>query len=84
MLIFLGFKIFGLVFLFKKLLDLNSCEFWFLILFLFYYQTFLNHDLILERALPKKKKSLEREREGENEMRLAVWSRSKGKGLVVV
>ena len=24
---FLGFKIFGLVFLFKKLLDLNSCEF---------------------------------------------------------
>ena len=24
---FLGFKIFGLVFLFNKLLDLNSCEF---------------------------------------------------------
>ena len=27
----------GLVFLFKKLLDLNSCEFWFLILFLFFF-----------------------------------------------
>ena len=26
-----------LVFLFKKLLDLNSCEFWFLILFLFIF-----------------------------------------------
>ena len=25
-----------LVFLFKKILDLNSCEFWFLILFLFF------------------------------------------------
>ena len=27
----------GLVFLFKKILDLNSCEIWFLILFLFYF-----------------------------------------------
>ena len=27
----------GLVFLFKKLLDLNSCEFWFLILFFFFF-----------------------------------------------
>ena len=39
---FLGFKIFGLVFLFKKLLDLNSCEFWFLILFLFFYLIKIN------------------------------------------
>ena len=36
---------FGLVFLvllFKKLLDLNSCEFWFLILFLFFYLVKIN------------------------------------------
>ena len=32
----------GLVFLFKKLLDLNSCEFWFLILFLFFYLVKIN------------------------------------------
>ena len=30
---FLGFKNFGLVFLFKKLLDFNSCKFWFFFLF---------------------------------------------------
>ena len=44
---FLGFKIFGLVFLFKKLLDLNSCEFWFLILILFFYLVKINKLIFL-------------------------------------
>ena len=38
----LGFKIFGLVFLLNALLDLNSCEFWFLIMFLFFYLVKIN------------------------------------------
>ena len=39
---FLGFKIFGLVFLLNALLDLNSCEFWFSIMFLFFYLIKIN------------------------------------------
>ena len=36
-----------LVFLFKKILDLNSCEFWFLILILFFYLVKINKLIFL-------------------------------------